>query len=284
MLNMKLTVLAVLTLVMVATESCTIILMPRGREQVNRLRNDSTVSTGGLRMIWRTDTVTTGSYRLFTEATFTSLNDQHMPLIQRGGIKPVSSGLLQFDIDDLNPGNYVIEMVAYRRGVSGGFGRSSSVQVTAGKHREYTFGDQVAFFPAPPGRVRAEEALKKVMGLDNCIAPTETVYVNKRYPDSIEKFDPTEDRIIGFESSFDDTVAIYVNGTLVERRTLKTSSNGSAGQVRIKAKTGAKISISTTPNDCMEFELKDGYKYLFINRYPARKWDIAYSNFSRGYY
>ena len=281
---MKLGAGLLVVLLISVIEACTITFMPRSRQQTNRLQNDSTASTGGLRITWQTDTVTTGSFRLFTEATFTSLNDQQIPLVQRGAIKPVSSGVLQFDIDDLNPGNYVIEVLVQRKGISGGIGRSSSLQVTAGKHREYIFGNQVAFFPAPPGRVRAEQALKKVMGLYNCIAPTETIYVNKRYPQSIEKFDPVEDRILGFESSFDDTVAVYVNGTLVERRTLKTSSNGSAGQIRIKAAAGAKISISTTPNDCTEFDLKYGYKYLYINRYPVRKWDIAYSNFSRGYY
>lgn len=281
---MKLKIYALLVASTAVIESCTITFMPRKREQISRLQNDSTPSTGGLKITWQTDTVTTGSFRLFTEATFTSLNDTQIPLLQRGGIKPVSSGVLQFDIDDLNPGNYVIEMFVQRRGIPGGIGRSSTVQVTAGKHREYAFGNQVAFFPAPPGRIRAEQALKKVMGLYNCVAPTETIYVNKRYPESVEKFDPTEDRILGFESSFDDTVAVYVNGTFIERRTLKTSSNGSAGQIRIKAVSGAKISISTTPNDCTEFELKNGYKYLYINRYPARKWDIAYSNFSRGYY
>lgn len=281
---MKLKIYALLMLTAGVIESCTITFMPRKREQSSHLQNDSAPSTGGLKITWQTDTVTTGSFRLYTEATYTSLNDTQIPLLQRGGIKPVSSGVLQFDIDDLNPGNYVIEIGIQRKGISGGIGRSSSVQVTAGKHREYDFGNQVAFYPAPSGRIRAEQALKKVMGLYNCVAPTETIYVNKRYPESVEKFDPTEDRILGFESSFSDTVAVYVNGTFIERRTLKTSSNGSAGQIRIKAVSGAKISISTTPNDCMEFELKNGYKYLYINRYPARKWDIAYSNFSRGYY
>lgn len=281
---MKWRIGVLLMLVTGVIESCTITLMPRHRGQASHFQNDSTSSTGGLHITWQTDTVTTGSFRLFTEATFTSLNDTQIPLVQRGGIKPVSSGLLQFDIEDLNPGNYVIELFVQRRGIPGGIGRSSSVQVTAGKHRTYTFGNQVAYFPAPPGRIRAEQALKKVMGLYNCVTPTETIYVNKRYPESFERFDPAEDRIFGFEASFDDTVAVYVNGTLVERRTLKTSSNGSAGQIRVKAAAGAKISISTTPNDCLEFELKDGFKYLYINRYPVRKWDIAYSNFSRGYY
>ena len=65
---------------------------------------------------------------------------------------------------------------------------------------------------------------------------------------------------------------------------MKNSSSGLADQVKIKASAGAKINIRTTPNDCVEFSLKEGYKYLFINRYPVRKWDIAYSNYSRGYY
>lgn len=253
-------------------------------QPVTRSQNDQMGPTGGLKITWQTDTVTTGSFRLFTEATFTSLNDTHLPLVQRGGIKPVSSGVLQFVIDDLNPGNYVIEIVIFRKGIPGGIGRSSSVQVTAGKQREYNFGNEVAYFPAPPGRLRAEEALKKVMGLYNCNTPTESIYVNQRYPESIEKFNPSEDRVLGFESSFSDTVAVFVDGLLVAKRYMKTSSNGSASQITVKAASGAKISISTTPNDCAEFQLKAGYKYVYINRYPVRKWDIAYSNFSRGYY
>ena len=268
-------------------ESCTISFMPRNREQISPPRSDQVGPTGSVKITWRTDEIAIGSsggYRLYSEATYTSLNDQHLPLARKEGIKPLSSGVLQFVIDDLNPGNYVIEFMNLRRGATGGAGRTSSIQVTAGKQREYDFGNEVGYFPARPGRVRAEAALKGVMGIYDCATPAESIYVNQRYSDQVQKFDPFADRIFIFESSFSDTVAVLVDEKLVAKKYMKGNSSGLSDQLKIKASSGAKISIRTTPNDCVEFRLKEGYKYLFINRYPVRKWDIAYSNFSRGYY
>lgn len=122
------------------------------------------------------------------------------------------------------------------------------------------------------------------MGLYDCATPTESIYVNQRFPNSIEKFDPLAERAFNFESSFRDTVEVLIDEKVVAKKYMESNSSRLAEQLKIKASSGAKISIRTTPNDCVEFRLKDGYKYLFINRYPVRKWDIAYSNFSRGYY
>ena len=175
-------------------------------------------------------------------------------------------------------------MRAYRRGINGQTGRLSSVQVTAGKQRAYYLGNEVTYFDSPPGQINAEVVLKKVMGLYDCATPIESIYINQRFPGSVEKFDPLSERVFNFESSFDDLVEVLVDGQSVARKRMENNSSGLAGQVKIKAPSGAKISIRTTPNDCVEFQLKQGYKYLFINRYPVRQWNISYSNFSRGYF
>ena len=275
-----------LALLATLMEACTLSFLPRGKEVLSATPSNPIGSTGSLKVSWQVDTLSTVGYRLFTEATYTSLYDTRVTLQQKDNIRSTSSRIVEFAFDDLNPGNYVIEMFSrQRRGTGGsGRGRSSSLQVTAGKRREYYFDQKETYFPTQPGRMRAEMALKGVMGLYDCAKPTESVYVNQRYPDQIEKFDPLADRVFNFESSFNDTVEVLVNEQVVAKGYMAGNSSGLAGQLKIKAPSGAKIAIRTTPNDCVEFLLKEGYKYLFINRYPIRKWDIAYSNYSRGYY
>lgn len=271
-----------------ALGSCTISFLPRSKEPLQATHSDPVALTGSLKIRWQVDTLSTVGYRLFTEAAYTSLYDTRVALVEKTNNKPVSAKVVEFVFQDLNPGNYVIEMFSrQRRGTGGsGKGRNASLQVTAGKQREYYFEEDAAsaYFPAPPGRIRAEMALKGVMGLYDCATPAESIYINQRYPDQVEKFDPFADRVFNFESSFSDTVAVLVDDKLVAKKYMKSNSSGLSDQLKIKASSGAKISIRTTPADCVEFRLKEGYKYLFINRYPVRKWDIAYSNFSRGYY
>ena len=205
-------------------------------------------------------------------------------MAQKGAIKPVASGVLEFVIDDLNPGNYVVEVRAYRKGFNGQTGYMSSVQVTAGKQRAYYLGTGETYFDSPPGQIDANVVLKKVIGIYDCATPTESVYVNKRFPNSSEKFDPSAERLFNFESSFEDIVEVFVDGKPVAKKRMESNSSGLADQLKIRAPARAKISIRTTPNDCVEFQLKDGYKYLFINRYPVRKWNVTYSNYGRAYY
>lgn len=81
-----------------------------------------------------------------------------------------------------------------------------------------------------------------------------------------------------------DTVVVMVDQKVVAKKYLARHSSGLADQRKITATSGAKITSQTTPNDCVEFKQKDGYKYLFINRDPTRHWDIAYATFSRGYF
>ena len=275
-----------LILFMVALESCTISFLPRSKESLQAIHSDPTALTGSIKIRWKVDTLSTVGYRLFTEAAYTSLYDTRVSLVERTNLKPVHSTVVEFVFEDLNPGNYVIELFSRQRTATGGSGRgkNASLQVTAGKQREYNFDQADAYFPAPPGRIRAEKALKGVMGLYDCAAPTESIYVNQRFPNSIEPFDPAADRVFNFESSFQDTVVVLVDQQVVAKRYMDSNSSGLAAQLHVKAASGAKISIRTTPNDCVEFPLKDGYKYLYINRYPTRHWDIAYSNFSRAYY
>lgn len=271
---------------MVALGACTISFLPRNKELPNAVHSNPLALTGSLKIRWQIDSLSTVGYRLFTEATYTSLYDTRVSLIEKSNIRLGSARVFELVIEDLNPGNYVIEMSSRRRRGNGGSGngRASSLQVTAGKQRDYYFDENTAYFPAPPGRIRAEKALKGVLGLYDCAKPTESIYVNQRYPDHIEKFDPAADRVFNFESSFNDTVVVLVDQKIVAKKYMDSNSSGLAAQLKIKATAGAKIAIQTTPNDCVEFDLKEGYKYLFINRYPVRKWDVAYSNFSRGYY
>lgn len=275
-----------LTLLIALIDSCTVSFLPRGKEVLPATLSNPIASTGSLKVRWQVDTLSRVGYRLFTEATYTSLYDTRVTLLEKDNIRSDSSRVVEFVFEDLNPGNYVIEMFSWQRRANGGSGngRSSSLQVTAGKRREYYFDQKETYFPTRPGRMRAEMALKGVMGLYDCAKPTESIYVNQRYPDQVEPFNPTTERVFNFESSFNDTVEVLVNEAVVAKRYMAGNSSGLAGQLKIKALSGAKIAIRTTPNDCVEFTLKEGYKYLFINRYPIRKWDIAYSNYSRGYY
>lgn len=140
---MKLKILIPSLLFMSLLESCSTLLVPHTSEQTTHTKDDQIGSTGGLKITWKTDTITTGSYRLYTEATFSSLTDTRVSLAQKGNIKPVSSGVLEFVIDDLNPGNL------------------SGVQVTAGKQRAYYFANDLTYFDSPPGQINAAVALKK---------------------------------------------------------------------------------------------------------------------------
>lgn len=278
---------SIMFIVMIATlGSCTISFLPRNKELLQDIHRNPPELTGSLKVSWRIDTLSTVGYRLFTEAAYTSLYDTRVSLQENNNIKFSSSRIAEFVFEDLNPGNYVIELFSrQRRGSSGsGKGRTVSLQVTAGRQRAYSFDEDVAYFPTRPGRSRAEIALKGIMGLYDCAKPTESVYVNQRFPNSIEKFDPMAERVLNFESSFNDTVVVLVNQKVVAKKYMDSNSSGLAGQLKIMASPDAVIAIRTTPNDCVEFSLKDGYKYLFINRYPIRKWDISYSNSGRAYY
>ena len=281
---MRFKIYSLLAFLTILTESCTVSFLPRVREQNIPTQSRLVALTGGLKITWKTDTITTGSYRIYTEETFNSLTNMRISLGQKGDIKPVTPGILEFIIDDLNPGNYVIEVRAYRRGINGQTGYLSSVQVTAGKQRAYYLGANETYFDSPPGRIDADVVLKKVIGIYDCATPTESIYLNQRFPDQIEKFDPLAERVFNFESSFGDMVEVFVDGKSVAKKRMESNSSGLADQLKIKAAAGAKIAIRTTPNDCVEFQLKDGYKYLFINRYPVRKWNVAYSNYGRAYY
>ena len=271
---------------MAALGSCTISFLPRSKGSLQDTHRNPSELTGSLKVSWRIDTLSAVGYRLFTEAAYTSLYDTRVSLQEKNDNTFVSSRIAEFVFEDLNPGNYVIELFSrQRRGSSGsGKGRTVSLQVTAGKQREYSFNDDFVYFPTQPGRSRAEMALKGVMGLYDCAKPTESIYINQHFPNSIEKFDPMAERVLNFESSFNDTVVVLVNQKVVAKKYMDSNSSGLAGQFRIIAPVGAVIAIRTTPNDCVEFSMKEGYKYLFINRYPIRKWDISYSNYGRAYY
>ena len=87
-----------------------------------------------------------------------------------------------------------------------------------------------------------------------------------------------------FESYFNDTVAVYVNRLCVFKKYLKNVHSGSAGTVSIRASALQEIVIKNGKGDCTQFELKSGYKYLYINRDSSAGWTITYSNLNQGYY
>lgn len=117
----------------------------------------------------------------------------------------------------------------------------------------------------------------------DCRPITESIYVNERFPSHIEQYHPDSVRVFTFENNFSDSVAVSVSGTVAARGYLATKSNGFAGRLLVKAQPNEEIVINTT-SGCARFKLKEGYKYLYINRSENQKWDVAYSNFGRGYF
>ena len=144
-------------LLTIIVESCTISFLPRSKEPLHSIHSDPVALTGSLKIRWKIDSLSTVGYRLFTEATYTSLYDTRIPLQQKNDSKRVHSRVVEFVFEDLNPGNYIIELFSRQRTAHGGSGngRYATLQVTAGKQREYNFDQEVAYFPTPPGRVRA---------------------------------------------------------------------------------------------------------------------------------
>ncbi|WP_420154586.1 hypothetical protein [Siphonobacter sp.] len=89
-------------------------------------------------------------------------------------------------------------------------------------------------------------------------------------------------RIFTFEHTFDDSLSIVVDNQVEAKGRVGTDfSLGMAKSFSIKAQSGQMIRIQTS-SDCASFSLKDGYKYLYINRNNG-KWKLTYSNVARGY-
>lgn len=111
-----------LTLLIALFESCTVSFLPRSKEVLPTTPSNPIGSTGSLKVSWQVDTLSTVGYRLFTEATYTSLYDTRVTLQQKDNIRSGSSRVVEFVFDDLNPGNYVIEMFSRQRRANGGSG------------------------------------------------------------------------------------------------------------------------------------------------------------------
>ncbi|MFC5410002.1 hypothetical protein ACFPMF_11830 [Larkinella bovis] len=116
-----------------------------------------------------------------------------------------------------------------------------------------------------------------------CRPATERIYINQRFPDRAETFHPDSLRVFLFETQFDNTVSIQVGNSVIARQHLLTGPNGLAGRVFVRAKSQEKVVIRTA-NQCTYFKLKDGYKYLYIDKQRNLGWHIEYSNFSRAYF
>jgi hypothetical protein len=116
----------------------------------------------------------------------------------------------------------------------------------------------------------------------NCRSVTESIYINDRFPSHIEQYHPDSLRVFTFESDFKDSVTVSVGGSVAAKGYLVTKSNGFAGRLLIKAQANEELRINSATG-CAHFHLKEGYKYLYINRSENKKWDVVYSNFGRGY-
>lgn len=87
-------------------------------------KDDPAPTTGGLHII----TTGSGRYALYTENLYRT-----GPALQEGMLQSNGTGKAEVTIDDLNPGSYIFQM-----GPAGN-NYNKSVQVTAGKKRDYYF-------------------------------------------------------------------------------------------------------------------------------------------------
>ena len=115
-----------------------------------------------------------------------------------------------------------------------------------------------------------------------CQPVSETIFVNERFPSQIEQYSPDSMRVFTFEYDFTDSVSIETGSRIIAKGYVATGSNGFAGRLLVKAQPNEEIVIRAI-NGCAHFILKDGYKYLYINRLKNKNWTITYSNFGRGY-
>jgi hypothetical protein len=116
-----------------------------------------------------------------------------------------------------------------------------------------------------------------------CRSVSESVYVNERFPADTAIYSPDSARVFMFEYDFNESISLSVNNNLIAQADFVTTTAGLAGRLVVKAKPTDEIVISTT-NGCAHFKLRDGYKYLYINRLNNKDWRIAYSNYGRGYF
>lgn len=122
------------------------------------------------------------------------------------------------------------------------------------------------------------------LGIESeCRSVSESVFVNKQHPSDIETFSSDSLRVFTFELDFKDTVSVSSANKILAKGYLTTKSNGLAGQLKVKAQSNEEIVINTS-NGCAHFKLRDGYKYLYVNRSNNKNWTIEYSNFGRGYF
>ncbi|WP_307143769.1 hypothetical protein [Siphonobacter sp. SORGH_AS_1065] len=103
---------------------------------------------------------------------------------------------------------------------------------------------------------------------------TENIYVNERFPDSSEKFHPDSMRVFTFESYFKNWVTVSKQDQILAEGYIETYSNGSAGRFLVKAQSRDRITIRAAKEQA-SFRLKDGYKYLYINKLNTNKWTVT---------
>lgn len=89
-------------------------------------KQDTVAPTGGLKITYSLNQpISAASYSISTEALYS----KGPSLTTNGTTQALTPTQYQIVIDDLNPGNYVISFYTF----------TNTVQVTAGKQREYSF-------------------------------------------------------------------------------------------------------------------------------------------------
>lgn len=117
----------------------------------------------------------------------------------------------------------------------------------------------------------------------SCDPVEESVHVNERYPSSIEPFSADSLRVLTFESNFKDTISVRIGNQLLAKEYLETTPSSLAGRMELALRVNQEITLKAGEG-CARFKLRDGYKYLYINRLADKGWTITYSNYSRGYF
>jgi len=103
------------------------------------------------------------------------------------------------------------------------------------------------------------------------------------YRDTAFDEDFPEKYYIGFEGGFNDTLEVYLNGTLISKGLYKTyPSLGSTGaKISFKRKKNVNPNIllikSTSRNHCLEFSIDARFRVMYID-FEEDKWGVFYSN------
>jgi hypothetical protein len=117
----------------------------------------------------------------------------------------------------------------------------------------------------------------------NCPTAKDSVWINKRFPKQLERYE--KKTIFIFEQVFTDTVSVLVDGKLVAKEYMESTSAGRIlKDVVVSRPLLGDVVVRSARFSCTQFKLRKGYKYVYINQDAFGKWFITYSNYGRAYY